>query len=62
MRVFKHYKSDCLVHRIDTSLMDQDIGLRVIKCFSEHPCTLYEGAEADDWKTFRLIHKQPHRR
>ena len=25
-----------------------------MKCISEHPRTSYEGAEADDWKTFRL--------
>ena len=33
--------------------MDQDVGSRVIKCLSEHPCISYEGADADDWKTFR---------
>ena len=42
--------------------MDQDVGLRVIICFSEHPRIFYVGAEADEWKTFRLIQKWPHRR
>ena len=30
--------------------MDQDVGSRVIKYFSEHPRTSYEVAEADDGK------------
>ena len=47
-------QSGCLVRRIDTSFMDQDVGSREIRCFFEHPCTSYKGAQADDWKLFRL--------
>ena len=36
--------------------MDQDIGSSVIKCFSEHPHVIHEGAEADDCKLSGYIH------
>ena len=36
--------------------MDQDVGSSVIKCFSEHPRVIREGAEADDCKLSGYIH------
>ena len=30
--------------------MDQDVGLSVVMCNSEHPSSIYKGVEADDWE------------
>ena len=30
--------------------MDQDVGLSVFMCNSEHPDSIYMGAEPDDWE------------
>ena len=30
--------------------MDQDVGLSVVMCNSEHPSSIYMGVEADDWE------------
>ena len=36
--------------------MDQDVGSIVNTCFSEHPCIMCVGAEADDCKLLGYIH------
>ena len=35
--------------------MDQDVGLSVVMCNSEHPSSIYMGVEADDWELSDII-------
>ena len=51
----KTKKSDCLVRRTDTFFGDQDVGLSVVMCNSEHPSSINMGVEADDWELSDII-------
>ena len=54
MQVIKLHSLIAWFAYADTSFTDQDVGSRVIMRYSEHPRSIYVGAEADDWQTFKI--------